>query len=155
TALRVGEGPNADIEVHAEESFGAVYGRSQVMRRLMARVKQAARADIAVLLVGESGTAKEVSARAPHRQGNRAQNHYVTVDCGAVSPGLVTSELFGHERGAFTGADRPFAGAFERAHGGTLFLDEIGELAPELQTHLLGVLERRTFRRLGGSQDIA
>jgi DNA-binding NtrC family response regulator len=155
SALRVGEGPNADIEMHDEESFGEVHGRSQVMRRLMARVKQAAKSDIAVLLVGESGTGKEVIARALHRQGLRADRPFITVDCGAVSPGLVTSELFGHERGAFTGAERPFAGAFERAHGGTLFLDEIGELAPELQTHLLGVLERRTFRRLGGSKDIA
>jgi pSer/pThr/pTyr-binding forkhead associated (FHA) protein len=155
TTLRVGEGPNADIEVHGEESFGAVRGRSQVMRRLMARVKQAAKSDIAVLLIGESGTGKEVIARALHRQGSRSAKAFVTVDCGAVSPGLVTSELFGHERGAFTGADRAFAGAFERAHGGTLFLDEIGELAPELQTHLLGVLERRTFRRLGGAKDIA
>jgi DNA-binding NtrC family response regulator len=154
TTLRVGEGPNADVEMHGEESFGAVRGRSQAMRRLMARVKQAAKSDIAVLLIGESGTGKEVIARALHRQGTRADEPFVTVDCGAVSPGLVTSELFGHERGAFTGADRPFAGAFERAHGGTLFLDEIGELAPELQTHLLGVLERRTFRRLGGSKDI-
>lgn len=155
TALQVGEGPNARIEMHADDSFGAVHGRSLVMRRLMARVKQAAKSDIAVLLIGESGTGKEVIARALHKQGSRADKPFVTVDCGAVSPGLVTSELFGHERGAFTGADRAFAGAFERANGGTLFLDEIGELAPELQTHLLGVLERRTFRRLGGSRDIS
>jgi DNA-binding NtrC family response regulator len=155
TSLQIGDGPTTQLEVRGDEVLAGVHGRSPAMRRLMTRVDKAARSDIAVLLVGESGTGKEVIARAIHQLSERAKEPFVTVDCGAVSPSLVTSELFGHERGAFTGADKSFAGAFERADGGTLFLDEIGELPLEIQTHLLGVLERRTFRRLGGSKDIA
>ncbi|MCA9618789.1 MAG: sigma 54-interacting transcriptional regulator, partial [Myxococcales bacterium] len=155
TSLQIGEGPPATLEVRGDDGLAGVYGRSAAMRRLMTQVEKAAGSDIAVLLIGESGTGKEVIARAVHELSARARQPFVTVDCGAVSPGLVTSELFGHEKGAFTGADKSFAGAFERAHGGTIFLDEIGELPPEIQTHLLGVLERRTFRRLGGSKDIA
>jgi DNA-binding NtrC family response regulator len=108
-----------------------------------------------VLLQGESGTGKELIARALHDQSPRANKPFVTLDCGVISPGLVASELFGHERGAFTGADRRHIGVFERAQGGTLFLDEIGELSPALQTALLGVLERRRFRRLGGAEELS
>ena len=125
------------------------------MRRLMARVERAARTDIAVLLCGESGTGKELIVRALHDLGPRADGPFVTVDCGSLSPTLVASELFGHERGAFTGADRQRIGAFENAHGGTLFLDEIGELPAALQATLLGVLERRKLRRLGGREEVA
>src|SRR5262249_43794023 len=126
-----------------------------VMRRLLLSIERAAQSDAAVLLIGESGTGKEVIARALHDLGPRAKKPFVTVDCGALSPTLVASELFGHERGAFTGADRQHIGAFERASGGTLFLDEIGELPGALQANLLGVLERRRFRRLGGKQEIS
>jgi DNA-binding NtrC family response regulator len=125
------------------------------MRRLLARVQKAAQAETAVLLVGESGTGKEVIARALHDEGARRGKPFVTVDCGSLSPALVASELFGHEKGAFTGADRQHAGAFERAHGGTLFLDEVGELPESLQPALLGVLERKKFRRVGGRAEIA
>lgn len=120
----------------------------------MAQVQKAARTEVAVLIVGESGTGKELIARAVHDLGPRAQKPFVTVDCGAMAPNLVASELFGHERGAFTSADRQHIGAFERANGGTLFLDEIGELPPELQPNLLGALERKRFRRVGGRSDI-
>jgi DNA-binding NtrC family response regulator len=108
-----------------------------------------------VLLVGESGTGKELMARALHDQGPRAKEPFVTVDCGSLSPSLVASELFGHEKGSFTGADARHLGAFERADGGTLFLDEIGELPTALQSTLLGALERRRFRRLGGREEVA
>jgi DNA-binding NtrC family response regulator len=105
-----------------------------------------------VLLTGESGTGKEVAARALHELSPRAGGPFVVVDCGALPPTLIESELYGHERGAFTGADRPRKGAFEEATGGTLFLDEIGELPLDLQTRLLGVIERRQIQPLGGSR---
>ncbi|MCA9611653.1 MAG: sigma-54-dependent Fis family transcriptional regulator, partial [Myxococcales bacterium] len=116
---------------------------------------RAAASDVAVLLVGESGTGKERVARALHDLGPRVTRPFVTVDCGALAPTLVASELFGHEAGAFTGATHRHVGAFERAHGGTLFLDEIGELPEALQPTLLGVLERRRFRRLGGKEELS
>ncbi|MDQ3037834.1 MAG: sigma-54 dependent transcriptional regulator, partial [Myxococcota bacterium] len=117
-------------------------------------VQRAAATEAPVLLVGESGTGKEVVARALHDRGPRASEPFVVVDCGALTPTLVASELFGHERGAFTGADRQHTGALEQAHGGTLFLDEIGELPRELQSVLLGALERRAFRRVGGRAEV-
>jgi DNA-binding NtrC family response regulator len=104
--------------------------------------------------VGESGTGKELFARAVHEHSKRADGPFVVVDCASLTPTLVASELFGHEKGAFTGADRRHQGAFERADGGTIFLDEIGELPEQLQPNLLGVLERRRFRRLGGRDEI-
>jgi DNA-binding NtrC family response regulator len=125
------------------------------MRQLMARLEKVAKSDVGVLLTGESGTGKELAARALHDLGPRASGPFVTVDCGALSPTLVASELFGHERGAFTGADAQRIGAFEQADGGTLFLDEVGELPSMLQASLLGVLERRRFKRLGGTADVA
>lgn len=155
TRLRLGSGNKTVVELHGDVRFGGLVGRSAVMRRLMAKLKKASGSEIPVLLIGESGTGKEVIARALHEQSGRREGPFVTVDCGALTPGLVTSELFGHERGAFTSAERQQTGAFERAHGGTLFLDEIGELPAELQAHLLGVLERRTFRRVGGEEEIA
>ena len=154
TALRVGDGQNVTVELHRSEALAGLRGRTPVMRRLLHSIERAAQSDAAVLLVGESGTGKEVIARALHDVGPRKRGPFVTVDCGALAPTLVASELFGHERGAFTGADRQHAGAFERASGGTLFLDEIGELPPALQATLLGVLERRRFRRLGGKTEI-
>src|SRR5215470_14554505 len=155
TTLRVGDGQNVTLELHRSEALAGLRGRAPVMRRLLLSVERAAQSDAAVLLVGESGTGKEVIARALHDLGPRAKGPFVTVDCGALSPTLVASELFGHERGAFTGADRQHLGAFERAGGGTIFLDEIGELPAALQSNLLGVLERRRFRRLGGKQEIS
>jgi DNA-binding NtrC family response regulator len=154
TRLSLSSTDRAFVELHAVEELGQLRGRSAVMRRLMARVGKLAESDVAVLLVGESGTGKEVIAHALHEGSARAERPFMTVDCGALAPSLVASELFGHERGAFTGADRQHVGAFERAQGGTVFLDEIGELPPELQSSLLGVLERRRFRRVGGRDEI-
>ena len=134
--------------------FGGLFGSSTAMRRLFAEMASLAKADVSALLLGESGTGKEVAARALHDHGPRAAQPFVTVDATTLVPTLYASELFGHERGAFTGADRRHVGAFERAHGGTLFLDEVGELPAPLQAGLLGVLERRAFRRVGGSTEI-
>jgi DNA-binding NtrC family response regulator len=109
---------------------------------------------VSVLIHGETGTGKELIARALHEQGPRKEHPFVVVDCGSLPPTLISSELFGHERGAFTGADARHEGAFERADGGTVFLDEIGELPLAVQPALLGVLERRKFRRVGGDKEI-
>ena len=155
TSLRVGEGERGEVPLHGGDALAGLRGRSPAMRRLMAQVTRAARTDAAVHVVGESGTGKELIARALHELGPRAGRPFVTVDCGALAPTLVASELFGHEKGAFTGAERQRAGAFEAAHGGTIFLDEIGELPPALAPTLLGVLERRRFRRLGGQKDLS
>jgi len=127
-----------------------IVGDSAVMRRLMYLIERAAKSDASALVVGESGTGKELVAAALHRLSARATGPFVTVDCGSLAPALVASELFGHERGAFTGAHKQHIGAFERADGGTLFLDEIGELPSELQSSLLGALERRQVQRVGG-----
>jgi len=154
TKIRVGDGERVTVALHAEDELAGLRGRTPVMRRLMAQIERAAASDTAVLLVGESGTGKELMARALHDQGPRRDGPFVTVDCGSLSPSLVASELFGHEKGAFTGADARHAGAFERADGGTLFLDEIGELPTALQATLLGALERRRFRRVGGREEI-
>ncbi len=155
TKLAVTEGERLTLELHGGQVLGGLHGRSPVMRRLMTGVQRAAQSDVSVLVVGESGTGKELVARALHDLGPRAAEPFIAVDCAALSPALVASELFGHERGAFTGADHQHIGAFERAHGGTLFLDEIGELPTALQANLLGALERRRFRRLGGRAEIA
>jgi DNA-binding NtrC family response regulator len=129
-------------------------GQSGSMHTLLSQVRQLQKVDASVLILGESGTGKEVVARAIHADHSRARGPFVVVDCGALPPNLVASELFGHERGAFTGAERRHIGAFERAHGGTLFLDELAELSPTVQASLLGALERRTVRRVGGSVDV-
>jgi DNA-binding NtrC family response regulator len=154
TTIEILEGEPRAISVHAGDTLGELHGRSPAMRRLMSQIERAARTEASVLIIGESGTGKELIARSLHDLGPRAEKPFVVVDCGALAPNLVASELFGHERGSFTGADRQHVGAFERASGGTLFLDEIGELPPELQPMLLGALERRRFRRVGGTKDI-
>ena len=154
TRVRIADGERVDIALLGKDHLGGLRGRSASMRRLMASIEKAAASTASVLVAGESGTGKEVVARTLHELSPRAKGPLVTVDCGALSPTLVASELFGHEKGAFTGADRRYAGAFERASGGTLFLDEVGELPPDLQSNLLGVLERRRLRRLGGQDEI-
>jgi DNA-binding NtrC family response regulator len=155
TQLEVSGGKTGSVALSEKDSLGPLKGQSPLMRALLARIDTAARSESPVLLQGESGTGKELIARALHERGPRAKKPFVTVDCGSLSPGLVTSELFGHERGAFTGADRRHIGAFERANGGTVFLDEIGELPLSLQANLLGVLERRRFRRLGSQDELS
>jgi DNA-binding NtrC family response regulator len=137
-----------------EESFGAVVGRSARMRQIFALLQKIAPTDLTVCLIGETGTGKELFAHALHEHSKRAAGPFVVIDCSAVAPNLIESELFGHEKGAFTGADRARAGAFERAHGGTVFLDEIGELPLELQPKLLRVLEQRVLKPVGGGQEI-
>ena len=127
--------------------------QSTAMRNVANTVLRLARSNVTVLLHGETGTGKEVLARALHAQSDRRDKPFEVVDCGSMAPTLIASELFGHERGAFTGAQSEHAGAFERANGGTVFLDEIGELPLELQPMLLGVLERRRFKRVGGSRE--
>jgi DNA-binding NtrC family response regulator len=154
TQIRVTDGAGAAVEVLAESELDELRGETPDMRRLMARVATAAKSQVPVLVIGESGTGKELIARALHKRSERAAGPFVTLDCSAQVETLVGSELFGHERGAFTGADRQRKGAFEQAHGGTLFLDEIGELPPGLQPQLLGALERKRFKRLGGTAEI-
>ncbi|MEM9073645.1 MAG: sigma 54-interacting transcriptional regulator [Myxococcota bacterium] len=134
----------------------AIVSRSPAMLPALEQLEQVSRSTmrVPVLLLGESGTGKELFARTIHQAGDRAQGPFVTVDCAAVTASLLTSELFGYEKGAFTGAQSTRQGAFERAHGGTLFLDEVGELGLDQQTALLGVLERGTFTRVGGSREL-
>jgi transcriptional regulator with PAS, ATPase and Fis domain len=135
-------------------SFGAAVAHSEAMRHVFRLLEVAARKDVTVLLEGESGTGKEVLASAIHQESHRKDGPLVVIDCGAIPASLVESELFGHERGAFTGAIAAHEGAFERAHGGTIFLDEIGELPLDAQPKLLRVLEARTVRRVGGKTPI-
>lgn len=152
--VRIEVGSEKEVELLEGDTLGGLRARSPQMKRLLAQVVKAAKSDVPALLIGESGTGKELIARALHEQGPRAKMPFETVDCASLSPTLVASELFGHERGAFTGAERKHIGAFERANGGTLFLDEIGELPEQLQPMLLGALERRRFRRLGGREEV-
>jgi DNA-binding NtrC family response regulator len=132
-------------------SFGRLVGRSQVMRNVIERLRTIAAHDATLLLEGESGTGKEIAAEAVHDAGPRRQKPFVVVDCGAIARPLLEAELFGHERGAYTGATQARVGALVRANGGTLFLDEIGELDLELQPRLLRLIERREVKPLGGS----
>lgn len=135
-------------------AFGALYGVAPPMRRMFERLDRIAKAPSDVLIEGESGTGKELVAAELVRRSARADKPFIIVDCGAISRSLVESELFGHAKGAFTGADRARPGAFESAEGGTVFLDEIGELPLEAQPKLLRALENRSFRRVGGAQVI-
>ena len=155
TQLRfeVGRG-QVRIPLSEQQSFGRMVGASQSMRAVFAVLERAAQTNATVLLMGETGTGKDIAAEMLHTQGSRASGPFAVVDCGAVPPNLLESELFGHEKGAFTGADRMRIGAFETANGGTLFLDEIGELSPDLQPKLLRVLESRQVQRVGGNQRI-
>ena len=124
------------------------------MRPVLELVRKVSPTHATVLLTGESGTGKELIARCIHRNSARAQRAFVPVNCAALAPSLIESELFGHEKGAFTGAAAQHLGRFERAHGGTLFLDEVGELDGDLQAKLLRVLQERTLERVGGSRQI-
>jgi DNA-binding NtrC family response regulator len=140
------------IDLAAEDSFEGLIGRSLAMRELFAMMAQAAPTDAPVLIEGETGTGKERVARALHARSRRASRPFVVFDCAAVPPTLIESELFGHEKGAFTGATDRRAGVFERADGGTVLLDELGELAVELQPKLLRVLESNEVWRVGAQK---
>ena len=132
------------------DHYGQFVGAARVLQSMYRVLEKAAGTDVTVLLEGESGTGKELLAEAIHEHSGRADSPFVVVDFAAMPESLIESELFGHEKGAFTGADETRMGAFEDASGGTILLDEIGELPAALQTRLLGVLERRSFRRVGG-----
>jgi len=143
---------SGDQPLAAGDRFGPLIGRSAAMRALYALVEQCAASTATTLIVGETGTGKELIAEAIHARSPRPRGPFVVIDCSALSHELAESELFGHERGAFTGADLQRIGAFETADGGTIFLDEIGELPLELQPLLLRALEARTIRRIGSSE---
>ena len=131
--------------------FGQLWGRSAPMQRIYDQISRVAGTSVTVLVTGESGTGKEVVASIVHDLSRRRTRPFLAVNCGAISPNLIESEIFGHEKGSFTGAERQHQGFFERAHGGTLFLDEITEMPPELQVKLLRVLETGTFMRVGST----
>ena len=141
-------------ELQQTGRLGDMLGQSQAMQSVFDALRRVARTDAPVLISGPSGSGKEVAALTIHRLSRRAGKPFVAFNCGAVSPTLIESELFGHERGSFTGADKRRVGYFEEASGGTLFLDEITEMSAELQIRLLRVLEERTLRRVGGTQDL-
>jgi transcriptional regulator with GAF, ATPase, and Fis domain len=141
-------------EIDKTSMFEEIVGASPVLRVVLARVAKVAPTDSTVLITGETGTGKELVARAIHKRSPRAARAFVTVNCAAVPPALIASELFGHEKGAFTGALQRRLGRFELAEGGTLFLDEVGELPSETQVALLRVLQEREFERVGGTHAI-
>jgi transcriptional regulator with GAF, ATPase, and Fis domain len=145
---------SAEVLPSDKTRFGDALGKSLAMRTIFAVLERIAPTDATVLFEGETGTGKDVLARATWTQSTRASGPFVVVDCGAVSYSLLESELFGHERGAFTGAVAARQGAFELCDGGTLFLDEIGELPLDVQPKLLRALETREFRRVGGNRTL-
>jgi formate hydrogenlyase transcriptional activator len=141
-------------EARAENNFGEIVGESVALRRVLKEVETVAPTDSTVLIRGETGTGKELIARALHELSPRRGNNFVKLNCAAIPTGLLESELFGHEKGAFTGAICQKVGRFELAHQGTLFLDEVGDIPPELQPKLLRVLQEQEFERLGSTKTI-
>jgi two-component system, NtrC family, response regulator AtoC len=141
-------------ELQETGKLGELIGKSPAMIKVFEAIRRVAVSNAPVLVTGQSGTGKEVVARTIHRLSRRAAAPFVAFNCAAISPTLIESELFGHERGSFTGADKRRVGYFEEANGGTLLLDEITEMGPELQVKLLRVLEAKTLRRVGGVQDL-
>ena len=141
-------------EVDRTSMFEEIVGSSDELKVVLTRIAKVAPTDSTVLIAGETGTGKELIARAVHKRSRRSGRAFVSVNCAALAPTLITSELFGHERGAFTGATQRRLGRFELADGGTIFLDEVGELLPETQVALLRVLQERTLERVGGTQAV-
>ncbi len=139
-------------QVYPEQD--TIVGQSRAMREIYKQLGRISAQPVTVLIRGETGTGKELIARAIFQHGHRAHKPFIAVNCAAIPEQLLESELFGHEKGAFTGADRTRIGRFEQAHGGTLFLDEIGDLGPPLQVKLLRVLQEKTIRRVGGDREI-
>src|ERR1700691_3351637 len=157
-SFEIEDAASAKIAFDSDELFGSgfprIVGNSAALRRVLDLVKIVAPTDATVLINGEAGTGKELIAEAIHKWSVRSNGPFVKVNCAAIPAGLLESELFGHERGAFTGAIARTVGRFERAHRGTLFLDEIGDLPLELQPKLLRIIQEREFERLGGSATI-
>jgi formate hydrogenlyase transcriptional activator len=150
------EDDNLDLhdEIDSTSKFEQIVGSSPAISRVTAKIATVAPSDATVLITGESGTGKELIAQAIHRRSPRLRFPLVRINCAAIPPALIASELFGHERGAFTGADQRRAGRFESANHGTIFLDEIGDMPAETQVALLRVLQEREFERVGGTQPI-
>jgi DNA-binding NtrC family response regulator len=147
-------GESVEVALSPRQSFAGLIGRSILMREMFARLEKLAQSDATVLISGETGVGKELVAESLHEHSPRASGPFVVLDCGSIPQNLIESELFGHERGSFTGAISSYAGAFERAHRGTMFLDEIGELPLAMQPKLLRALERKEVRRIGGTKTI-
>src|SRR5258707_2311767 len=141
-------------EIDKASMFEEIVGTSPALKSVLSRISKVAPTDSTVLITGETGTGKELVARAIHRRSDRASRAFVSVNCAALAPTLISSELFGHEKGAFTGAVQRRLGRFELAEGGTIFLDEVGDLLPDTQAALLRVLQEREFERVGGGQRI-
>jgi formate hydrogenlyase transcriptional activator len=141
-------------EIDQASMFEEIVGSSEPLRRVLAHVARVARTDSTVLITGETGTGKELVARAIHKRSSRSGRAFIRVNCGAIPQSLIGSELFGHEKGAFTGATQRRLGRFELADGGTIFLDEVGELPMETQIALLRVLQEREFERVGGTKPL-
>ena len=154
---RVRFDPGSDhvrIPLSVDQRFGTMVGRSTAMRAVFALLERAAASDATVLVTGETGTGKEAAAESLHAASPRRDGPFIVVDCGSIPPTLLEAELFGHEKGSFTGATSARIGAFEAAAGGTIFLDEIGELAADLQPKLLRALERREVKRIGANEHV-
>jgi formate hydrogenlyase transcriptional activator len=132
--------------------FEDIVGSSEALRKVLRQVAKVATSDSTVLILGETGTGKELIARAIHKRSNRAERAFIGVNCAAIPPSLIASELFGHEKGAFTGATQRRLGRFESANGGTIFLDEVGDLPLEIQIALLRVLQEREIERVGNNK---
>ena len=143
---------SVEVALSSDKQFGGMVGQGVKMRELFARLEKLAQSDATILITGETGVGKELVAEALHEYSSRSGGPFVVLDCGSIPQNLIESELFGHERGSFTGATGTYLGAFERADGGTVFLDEIGELPLEMQPKLLRVLERHEVRRVGGTR---
>ena len=142
-------------EIDRSSMFEEIVGSSEPLRRVLSQVAKVAPTDSTVLILGETGTGKELIARAIHNRSKRSARAFIRVNCGAISPSLIASELFDHEKGSFTGALQRRLGRFESADGGTIFLDEVGDLPPETQVALLRVLQEREFERVGGNQTVS
>ncbi|HED10370.1 MAG TPA: sigma-54-dependent Fis family transcriptional regulator [Caldithrix abyssi] len=148
------EDENRYLTEELESRYAEMIGRSPAMKRIYDLIRRVASDDSAVLIEGESGTGKELVARAIHQSGKRADKPFIRVNCGALNDNLLESELFGHEKGAFTGAIRQRKGRFELADGGTLFLDEVSEISPHLQVKLLRAVQQKEFERVGGEETL-
>src|SRR6202035_5310607 len=142
-------------QIDRDSMFEEIVGSSEALRRVLVQVSKVAPTDSTVLVLGETGTGKELIARAIHNRSKRSNRAFIRVNCAAIPAALIASELFGHEKGSFTGALDRRLGRFESADGGTIFLDEVGDLPAETQVALLRVLQEREFERVGGSQTVS